>query len=183
MHWDIHIWYVRLAIHLHVVIKKSWWSVLQIRFRCSVWFTCLFSPSKSLLLQVQPIFSFLALLYNRHIKPLLSLFYKLRNYFFTPVFWTCLYNTWIKELLASCPVDLDTMFKLKIPKSYLSSVPQIQVSISSKFASPLALPVSVNDTTYSDVQAENWDHPWPCSFSFILHINPSSPSHSLANPV
>lgn len=123
MHWDIHIWYVRLAIHLHVVIKKSWWSALQILFRCSVWFTCLFSPSKSLLLQVEPIYSFLALLYNRHIKPLLSLFYKLRNYFFTPVFWTCLYNTWIKELLASCPVDLDIMFKLKIPKSYLSSVP------------------------------------------------------------
>ena len=48
---------------------------------------CLFRPNKSLLLEMESIIPFLALQYNRHIG-LLSLFFKLRNYSFTPVFVT-----------------------------------------------------------------------------------------------
>lgn len=44
------------------------------------------APMKSLLLlEMESMFPLLALRYNRHIRPL-GLFFKLRNYSFTPVF-------------------------------------------------------------------------------------------------
>ena len=63
--------YVHLTIYLHAVIKN------HIKF-----IMCLFSPNKSLLLEMESIFPLLALRYNGHIGPL-RLFFKLRNYSFT----------------------------------------------------------------------------------------------------
>lgn len=147
--WVIYIMYVHLAIYLHAVIKN------HIKF-----IMCLFSPNKSLLLEMESIFPLLALRYNGHIGPL-RLFFKLRNYSFTPPLWH------FKELLASCPMDLDTMFKLTFPKSDLSS--GLQLSIFSHLIQMLKLKTERSSLTLL--------------FLFHSPYKSINSSHSLANLV